>query len=205
MKKVEYIAYTVLAISILLKLLHIPGGNMLLIMTLSTLSFIYAFGFNQAMPNSPFKNIFGDNSYENLKGFQVAIAAIANILLAIQIIGILFFIMFWPGGETFLLVGFGGGLIIFLALVLAFQRSQQPALMRRLIRLGGWTAVATICYFMPVETRAELLPCDKPCKEAFIESQKNPSKENRKKFQDELYQSRQRQNGRSPNVNPQEE
>ena len=105
MKKLEIILGLIALIGILLKLLLIPGGGILLTLSLSMLAMCYYLSF-AFLNGIPLIEIFKKKSYENITplkmigvvGFGFALSAIA--------IGILFSLQFWPGARIQLQSGF---------------------------------------------------------------------------------------------------
>ena len=86
---------------ILLRLLHFPGGNMILILTIGILSMIYF----------PFGIYFlsGKTFQQQNVGLSIGV----GMALSILVVGILFKLMHWPGALAMLIVGLAGVIPLF--------------------------------------------------------------------------------------------
>ncbi len=91
--KTEKILSIVFIAGILFKLMHWPGGAVLLVLSLMTLAILYfpaAFYF------------FCDKVTKNQ---NLPLSVISGFFLSIIPIGILFKVQYWPGGQAYMLVG----------------------------------------------------------------------------------------------------
>ena len=90
--KTEKIFAALFIIGLVLKSIHIPGGNSLLILTLVTLSIAYfPFGFYM---------LSGSKMQQNI-GLSIGV----GMVLSVSVIGILFRVMHWPGAAVMQIFG----------------------------------------------------------------------------------------------------
>ncbi len=91
--KTEKTFTIIFIIGLIFTLLHWPGGGITLVISLATISILYfpaAFYF------------FCDKA---IKKQNLALSIISGIFLSLIPLGILFKLMFWPGGHLYLLIG----------------------------------------------------------------------------------------------------
>ncbi|MCL2328124.1 MAG: hypothetical protein FWC39_06370 [Bacteroidetes bacterium] len=118
MKKFERIVGLIAIFGILLKIFHIPGGNMLTVLSLMTLSIFY-FLFSFVLFNDiKLTNISKKETSEKRRigavGLGLAISIIIN--------GGLFKLQFWPKADMQLLVGLVAiGVVLFVAIIFYFR------------------------------------------------------------------------------------
>src|SRR5690554_4892641 len=99
MKKTEIIIGTLSIIALGLNLLLIPGGGVLTVLTLSTLSTIY-FYFSFALFNDiRFRKIFKKDSYENISRWRIIGAIGTGFALSATTAGLMCKFQSWPGAD----------------------------------------------------------------------------------------------------------
>lgn len=98
--KTEKVFAGIFILAILFKLMHWPGGDVILVLSLSTIAFLY-------FPFSIY--FFSDKSSKNQ---NLMLSIIAGFFLSIIPIGLMFKLQYWPGGEFQLLIGTLAALIL---------------------------------------------------------------------------------------------
>jgi len=137
--KTERVIFVIVIVSLLMKLFHIPGGNVLIILSLSTLMFVYfPFGFH----------FFSDAK----KKQRPELSIIAGMFLSIAVAGILFRLMRWPGAFLMLLVS-ALPVVGLLAVVFDMKRKASEELAgyygNMVIRISVILVIGVGLYFMP--------------------------------------------------------
>jgi hypothetical protein len=80
-------------IGLIFKLLHWPGAGIILVISLSTIAMLY------------FPAAFYFFCDKVIKRQNLALSIISGLFLSLIPLGILFKIMYWPGGQMYLLIG----------------------------------------------------------------------------------------------------
>lgn len=111
--KTEKVIAVILVVGLILKFSHIPGGNILTILSLTTLSFLYfPLGFY----------FLSDKKIENkTAGFSV----LSGLAISILVIGNLFKLMHWPGAMFMIIIGLLSCLPISIVSYLKFNKPQN--------------------------------------------------------------------------------
>ncbi|HKR04707.1 MAG TPA: hypothetical protein VJY62_08715, partial [Bacteroidia bacterium] len=96
MKKAEKILGSIAFMGLILKLSLIPGGGILISLSLLTLAFLYYFSF-AFLNDIPLKNIFKKESYNGISPLKMIGTAGIGIALAQCTLGLLFKIQNYEG------------------------------------------------------------------------------------------------------------
>lgn len=104
MKIAERILIGIGLFGIALKLLHWPGGNIALILSISLLTIFY-FIASYFLYNPTRVLIVDGNSYKTTSSKRVLLAVVTGMSMPVALIGILFRLMHWPGASVMLLIG----------------------------------------------------------------------------------------------------
>lgn len=91
--KTEKTFAIIFLVGLIFKLLHWPGASVILIISLSTIAMLY-------FPASFY--FFCDKV---IKRQNLALSIVSGLFLSFIPLGILFKIMYWPGGQFYLLIG----------------------------------------------------------------------------------------------------
>jgi len=105
MKKIELGLFLILVIAILNRVLalKIIGFSALFILSLYSLCFIYLiFGFS-ILNDIKLRHIFKKDAYKNISGKSIFISIFTGWALSTILIGYMFKIMLWPGGQAILI------------------------------------------------------------------------------------------------------
>ncbi|MBL0262286.1 MAG: hypothetical protein IPQ05_00135 [Leptospiraceae bacterium] len=140
-------------VGLLLKLLHWPGAGPLLVISLSTIAMLYfpaAFYF------------FYDKV---IKQQNLALSIVSGLFLSLIPLGILFKIMYWPGGQIYLLVGTVTAPIILA--IIYFLKSKTGENLKTyyrnmFLRTSILTALTIIFYLTPTSTILKVQYWDDP-------------------------------------------
>jgi hypothetical protein len=149
MKKIELILGLLGLVGVILGMAAIPGGSILSVLALCGLSVFY-FYFSFAVLNGIHgRDIFKKAAYKDIAAADIVSAIGAGIALSIVVIGLLFKVMFWPGGSFMLLAGCLALIIaaIIGGIRLRTSKSAFPArLLKRAVIFGS---LGLLCFFLP--------------------------------------------------------
>jgi len=104
MKITERILIGLGILGILLRMLHWPGGNIALVLSLSLLAIFYFAGSYFLFNPTKVTTVDGID-YKQASAPRVTMAILTGMSLPVAVIGILFKVMYWPGAAVMLLVG----------------------------------------------------------------------------------------------------
>ena len=136
MKKFEKVFGMLTVISLILRFASLPGGSVLLTLSLSALACVYYFYAFTLFDQIEIKSIFNSKSREGISAMIVFESKLAGWGLAVVCIGILFKIMQFPGEAVMLSVGL---IIIFAVGIIAlikYNRSKTDFYKMILIRIA---------------------------------------------------------------------
>jgi len=141
--RTEKIIFAVILLGLLLKVFNVPISSLVLVLSLSTISMVY----------------FGGAFYffcdKKLKNSNIALSIIAGIFLSTAQIGILYKLLFWPGGQIMLLIGLIATIVLLIiAIILKIKSSEhlKTYYKNMLIRTSVWTILTLVIYFIPIST-----------------------------------------------------
>ncbi|MDF2454077.1 MAG: hypothetical protein K0R51_70 [Cytophagaceae bacterium] len=133
--KVEKIILGVVALALVFKFMHFAGANMILVVSLSTLAMVYfGGGFWFAKGKDEQK--------------RTGLAVIAGMAFSITCMGILFRLLYWPGGKAMLMLP-ALALPILLAVIFYLKGKENQALetdKKLLIRVVVFAVLAISFY-----------------------------------------------------------
>lgn len=135
MKKAEIILAVLTLIGILLSVLHIPGGNILAVLTMTILSMVY-FCLSFALLNGlGFRGMIKNDNYKVISALRMVGAVLSGIVFSTAIIGILFRWMMWPGAGAMLIVSIPGFLIMLIIVLIKYFTKKELFYRNMLIRI----------------------------------------------------------------------
>jgi hypothetical protein len=146
--KTEKILALLFIIALILKLAHIPGANILLILVLSSAMFCYmllAF------------YLFSD---KEIKQQNIALSIVSGLLLCTVPTGILFKLMFWPGAKEQLSMGLLISPIILIVVYSLKKKAPQNLIVyykNMFTRLTILTVLVFVFYFIPTPALIKIL------------------------------------------------
>lgn len=149
MKLTEKILAVLILIAIGMKLFLIPGGGVLLVLALQTLTIIYfALGF--AFFNGiRLRNIFKKSSYTGISTMRVVGAIVTGICLSNLLVGILFKLQFWPGANPMLIVSLIPTLIVLILVIIKLIKNTDKYYPRIQLRIAIIGTIGLILFLSP--------------------------------------------------------
>ena len=152
MKRVEQIIGVVAIVGIVFKLFLLPGGSILTILGLTSLSvFHYAFSFT-IFNGIQLGNIFKKQSYKDTNVFRIAVSVLIGIALSITIIGGLFKLQLWTGSNFQMMLGLGVlGTILPIAIFFYF-RTKAEFYSRVIKRVAFYGGLGLILFITPTDS-----------------------------------------------------
>lgn len=189
MRKTELILGTLAIIGLLLKVFMIVGADILLTISLTALAFYYfLFGFT-AIHGIPFRKAFRKDSYQGISALAIIGSIALGWSLSIVLLGILFKLLFLPGGLTQLSLGLACLLLVFLVVILKYFTNRKEYLKKALLRTLIGLALGTLLWVTPNNRLVDLLFFTNPeYAETFKEYLENPENEElAKKLEDLKY------------------
>lgn len=147
MNKAEWILISIVALGFVMRLLHLPGANILMIVPLLILSCTYAYLGFALFNNIRFRSVLKKDSYNGIKANKIIGAIGAGFALSCCVLGIMFKFLSWPGASFML----GTGLITTLtvAIIALLKRKNDPSkyytnILKRIAVFG------TLCFILLV-------------------------------------------------------
>ena len=120
MKRIEFITAFLIVLGIGMKLLLIPGGSVILGISLTVLACLYypagIFYFN----NIHLTGIFKKKSYKELSFLRVTGAVAGGLIFSILCVGMLFKLLQLPGSRPMLIAGLCAGCLFLLIILIRF-------------------------------------------------------------------------------------
>jgi hypothetical protein len=178
LEKVEWVLIIISMCAIIMRIFHIPGGAGLFVMSMSALA-LYYFGTTAVV-------------YSGSKpktGFLI-IATISGLTLCQIVLGMLFKLMFWPGGIMILLYSSFVALILLLVILNKRRKSedteQKSAFKSMAIRLLIFGVLAITIRYIPYDSLIRFFYRQDPVlSNLMIEEIKNPDNDSIHKALDE--------------------
>ncbi len=140
MKKFELIVGLFAILAIFLKILHISGNGILTFIAFSTLSIFYYLSF--ALLNGiRLREIFKNGAYKNTNAKRIIGAVGVGFALSATLMGALFKLQFWAGGDLQLLTGLVvTGIILVFATIFYYRNKIEyyRRIFRRIAIIGGF-------------------------------------------------------------------
>jgi hypothetical protein len=140
MKKTELIVATLSILALALNLLLIPGGGVLTVLTLSTLSMLY-FCLGFALFNAiGWSEISNEHGYKGISKLRIVGAIGAGFALSTTTVGLMFKFQSWPGADFNLIVGLVGLLIVVIIGLIKYAKNKSDyytGIFKRAAVFGG--------------------------------------------------------------------
>ena len=148
MRIFEVILSVLFAFGLFLKLSFIPGGAALITLSLFLLSMFY-FLFSFTYFNKiKLKNIFNKEAYKNIPPAKIIGTIGFGLGLSILLIGILYEVMQWPGGNVMNIIS---GLIIvsiiFTVSIIKFLKTKSNFYYQIFTRFIIWTTISILSLY----------------------------------------------------------
>jgi archaellum biogenesis protein FlaJ (TadC family) len=175
---IELILVGIFAVSFILNLFNVSGAVIVMLLTGSILAMAY-FYLSVVMFNKiPYRQVLKRDAYKGISKLRLLGSAAVGIALSVLVIGVLFVIMYWPGGSSMLLLGIVASVILMgVALYKYFTKRDffYPALIRR---LTVWIAAGILLYTLPANVLIGIKYRNNPAyRDAVINAMENPDDE----------------------------
>lgn len=146
MKRFEQICYLIAILGIVLKVLKIPGGNILFVFTLLAVSILYyIFGF-LLFNNIKLRHIFKSKSYSHTTLIRTFGAVFAGMVLSLLLVGILFRVQHWPGSEINIQIGWFSGALLLIVSLYKYLKTKDDIYIQVLQRVIVLIIISVIVY-----------------------------------------------------------
>lgn len=145
--RTEISLFTAFLLALILKFSHVPGANILLLLSLNFTALLYC----------PFAFYFFCD--KKLKNQNLALSIFSGIFLAIIPIGILFTLLFWPGAMVNLSAGLLSGIVILAAIFLLRKKAGEQLhtyYKNMALRTSVWLSLCILFLALPLQTRVYL-------------------------------------------------
>lgn len=137
MRTTELICLSLAVLSAVFKIFQLSGADVLLIVSLTALAFLYFyFGF-ALFNNLRFRDIFKQETYQSVPARKLIYAALSGIFLSVSVLAFLFNLLHLPGAFVMLTVGLVGCLGLLFPVWSNYRHSPAKPQRNLLIRLGS--------------------------------------------------------------------
>lgn len=140
MKKAEIILGAIALTSLALNLLLVPGGVVLTVLSLSTLSVFYMYLSFALFNDIQIRRIFKKDSYKGISTMRIVGAILTGLALSMTIVGLLFKFQSWPGATMNLGLGLVGLLIALIVGTVKYSKTKSDyytKIIKRIAVYGG--------------------------------------------------------------------
>ena len=176
MRKIEIGLLIVLLVAIILRVIHIPGGGLVTVFSLSTLSmayFLLGFAF---FNDIRIRKVFDRNSYKGVSFLELITGILLGKAIAFVIMGILFKNLLWPGHSLILFAG--GSLFVLTLILLTLRKFKVNSFTKRVRYIVIYGVLGLIAYLIPVNAIIDFYNRDNPeYAKALQEFNEDPSDE----------------------------
>jgi len=169
MKKTEIIIATLSIIALGLNLLLIPGGGLLTVFTLLTLSIIYGFLGFAFFNDLRLRSIFKKESYTTISGLRILGAVGACWALSATVNGLMFKFQSWSGADFNLSIGLVGLLIVIIIGSIKYSKNKSDYYTRIFKRAAVFGGLGLIIMLTPNTNWIELKYRNQP---AYVDALK---------------------------------
>ena len=150
MKRFEIILGIGVLVALFFKVLHFPGGSLLLTITLMGLACIYLFWGFALFNNVSDENAFNKSAYSGISTQQIMFSIVAALALSAVCIGILFKIQHWPGAVVILLSGLIAVFVVGIIALIKYLGSKSDFYKMILLRIAIIGVVGLFCFFAKI-------------------------------------------------------
>ena len=148
MKKLEKTLVVLIVMSFIMRLLVLPFGTTLFVLSTGSLAIIYAYLGFALFNGVAFTKILKKGSFKGVGAWGILLAIFAGLVLAVTVIGIEFRLMQWPNSKGLLGGGLIGLLLVLIFALIARSNGKAPLFKRISQRAIPFLAVALICFFL---------------------------------------------------------
>lgn len=169
MKKGEIIIATLSIIALGLNLLLVPGGGLLTVLTLLTLSGIYMYLSFALFNGIRLRKIFKKDSYKGISTMRIVGAVGSGLALSTTTVGILFKFQSWQGATFNLGAGLVGLLIVTIIGAIKYLKSKSEFYTMIFKRVAVFGGLGLILILIPKTTLVEIKYRNQP---AYVDALK---------------------------------
>jgi hypothetical protein len=189
MRNTELIIGASAIIGFILKIFMIAGADILLTISLTSLAaYYYFFGF-AAIHGISIRNVFRKDSYKGISAMAIIGSIVLGWSLSIIALGILFRLLFLPGGNSQLTIGVATLWVLFIVLIIKYFTKRKEYLKKAIARILISVSLGTILLITPNNTLVDVLFFKNPeYAKVYKEYLENPENEElHKKLEDIKY------------------
>ncbi len=156
MKKFEIIIATLSIIALGLNFLLIPGGGVLTVLTLSTLSGLYMYLSFALFNEIRLRNIFKKDSYKGISTMRIVGSVGTGLALSVMTAGLMFKFQSWPGADFNLGAGLFGLLLVTVIGLIKYSKTKSDFYTRIFKRAAIFSGLGLILLLTPKTSWVEL-------------------------------------------------
>ncbi len=147
MRKIELVFAGLSGVGLLLRLLSIPGYEILLSVSLLALAIVYFyFGFI-LLNNIQYRNMFRKDSYAGLSKYQLGFSIAVSLLLSFLVMAVLFYVLDWEGAGTVIFYSLIMTMVLLAASIVLIWMRQEIWTKAYWWRLGPALLFVVAAYF----------------------------------------------------------
>lgn len=163
-RRLERIFTVLFFLGYLFKWFHLKGSDILIILSLGSLAILYV------------SVLFWTNKAQYTKHFSLLIRFISGLFLSVAMVGLLFRIMFWTGGQE--MITAGPVTLLFGLTIITIPKFfyVDSAWKRGALRYIFWGGLTTFYLILPMRIQVmwKYLYGDHPLKESYTDFYNNP-------------------------------
>jgi len=152
MKKTEYILLGFALVSIVINFMLIPGGGILILLSLGTLSMFYMFFSFLLFSELSLRGLSDKASMGKLSIGKTIGSVLSGIVLSFSVIGLLFYIQRYPGATIFLYMGWAGLFIAVSVAAIKYTQTKATFYKRFLLRAISFFLIVFLIILLPKGT-----------------------------------------------------
>ena len=127
MKYIEGVLLTAFAVGIILRMFLIEVNTILVLFSLTLLSFFY-FGFGILIFNNiGIRDVLNKKPFNNIAKFRILGSILFGVNISILVIGVLFVLLHWPGYQLMLVLGLIPAIIALTIIIIKTFNQPQKA------------------------------------------------------------------------------
>jgi hypothetical protein len=176
-------------IGILLKALMIPGSDLILTLSFTAFAVYYYFLGFSSIHGIPIRKVFKKDSYKGISAMAIIGSIVLGWSLSTIALGVLFRLLFLPGGNPQLTTGIAALLLLFVVVIIKYIMKRKEYLKRAVVRILIGVSVGAVLLITPNNTLVDVLFfLNSEYAEVYKEHLDNPDNEElRKKVKDMKY------------------
>src|SRR5690606_32351133 len=152
MRKTEIVLIILGALGLTMRLLHLPGGSLFILLPFLILGLTYMYLGFALFNDIRFVKVFRKDSYDNIKPTRIIGAIMAGVSLNVSIIGIIFRFLSYPGASIILIIGLISTSIVAIVSISKIRKNSDRFYLNILKRIAVFGTLCFILVVMPYET-----------------------------------------------------